>query len=116
MVSARAIFVEVSGSDEASRLSSQSRPAGKAPLGLLPGGTAAAAFLTGRTLFATMTSERVKTHIHRLYAKLARAAAARPSQHHTGLRPRRALAQAHTHRVMTAHPVEVETRSEGPTQ
>jgi hypothetical protein len=32
---------------------------------------------------------------------------AEPSQHHTGLQPRRALAQAHTHRVMTAHPVEV---------
>jgi hypothetical protein len=30
---------------------------------------AQAAFLTGRALFATMTSERVKTHIHRLYAK-----------------------------------------------
>jgi hypothetical protein len=37
---------------------------------------------------------------------------AEPSQHHTGLQPRRALAQAHTHRVMTAHPVEVEARSE----
>ena len=44
----------------------------------------------------------------RLYAK--------PSEHHTGLQPRCTLAQAHTDRLMTAHPVEVEARSESPPQ
>jgi hypothetical protein len=37
---------------------------------------------------------------------------AEPSQHHTGLQPRRALARAHTHRLMAGHHVEVEARSE----
>src|SRR5580704_1772059 len=52
------------------------------------------------------------TVIRRTPASPMRAGAtARPSQHHTGLPVRCALAQAHLHRVMTAHAVEVEARS-----
>jgi hypothetical protein len=43
-------------------------------------------------------------------------AAAKPSQHRAVLQPRRALAQAHAHRVMTAHPVQVAARGQRPPQ